>query len=150
VVGRRYIPIVLAALCLGSCSDHDEDPAIERVLRDARSAVLAGDGAHACRLLTPGGREHARAFDAGPGRAAASCEQVVRRRQALAERDPESSWPEDLRDADIEVLSVDGDRAQAELRVQDQFGTAIRWRIRLRKTGAGWRIDDSNAVPSGG
>jgi hypothetical protein len=128
-------------LGLAGCTDHDEDRAIERVLEDARRAVLAGDGARACRLLTPDGRQRARAFGSG------SCAEVVRARRARARRDPESSWPDELREADFEVLSADGDRAQAEMRVQDLFGTAIRWRIQLRATSAGWRIDDSNAVP---
>lgn len=135
---------MVAVLCLGGCTDHSEDRAIEQVLEDARGALLAGNGARACRLLTAHGREQAPAFGAG------SCEEIVRVQRTLAERDPESHWPRDLREADLEVLSVTDDRAQAELRVQDQFGTAIRWRIQLRKTGAGWRIDDSNAVPTGG
>jgi hypothetical protein len=130
-------------LGLAGCADHDEDRAIERVLKDARRAVLAGDGMRACGLLTPHGQQQARAFGTG------SCAEVVRRWRARARRDPESSWPEDLREADFEVLSVDGDRAQAELRVQDLLGTAIRWRIKLRRTGPGWLIDDSNAVAAG-
>jgi hypothetical protein len=144
VSGRRYIAPVVAVLCLGSCTDHSEDRAVEQVLKDARRAVLAGDGARACRLLTSHGRQQALAFGAG------SCEAIVRDQRALAVRDPESTWPKDLRDADLEVLSVSDGRAQAELRVQDQFGTATRWRIQLRSTSAGWRIDDSNAVPTGG
>jgi len=140
--------LLLAVVVLGGCSEHGEDRAIERVLRDARRAVLAGDGARACRLLTPHGRQQAFAFGSGLARPPRSCAEVVRARRARARRDPESSWPEDLREADFEVLSVDDDRARAELRVQDLFGTATRWRIELRRTGAGWRIDDSNAVPS--
>jgi hypothetical protein len=112
------------------------------VLNDARRALLAGDGPGACRLLTPHGRRRARAFGRG------SCADVVRSNRALARRDPEVAWPDELRDADFEVLSAGDDRAQAELRVQDLLGTAARWRIQLRRTSAGWRIDDSNAVPS--
>jgi hypothetical protein len=140
---RRSIPLALAWLCLAGCADHDEDRAIERVLKDARRALLAGDGERACRLLTPDGRQRARAFGSG------SCEEVVHARRARARRERESSWPDDLREADFEVLSVSDGRASAELRVQDLLGTAIRWRIQLRRTSAGWRIDDSNAVPRG-
>jgi hypothetical protein len=133
---------VLALLVLGGCTDSDDDRAVERVVNEARRAVLAGDGPGACRLLTPHGRKQARAFGRG------TCAEVVRARRALAARDPESTWREELRDADVEVLSADADRAQVELRVQDLLGTAARWRIQLRRTSAGWRIDDSNVVPS--
>jgi hypothetical protein len=144
VRARRYIAAAVAVLCLGGCTDHSEDRAIEQVLKDARAALLAGNGARACRLLTAHGREQASAFGAG------SCEEIVRDQRRRAERDPDSHLEQDLREADLEVLSVTDGRAQTELRVQDQFGTAIRWRIQLRKTGAGWRIDDSNAVPTAG
>jgi hypothetical protein len=145
------IALLLAVLCLAACTDHDQDRAIERVLHDARRAVLAGDGSRACGLLTRHGRQRAIAFGAERlgERPPVSCEEIVRDRLALAERDPESSWPDDLREATLEVLSVNDGDAQAELRVQDPFGTAIRWRVRLRKTSAGWRINDSNAVPAG-
>jgi hypothetical protein len=148
VTSRRHIAAALAVLCLGGCTEHDEDPAIEAVLGDARRAVLAGDGPRACRLLTPHGRRRALAFGAELEPAPASCEEVVRTRRALARRDPASSWPEDLSDATFEVLSMSNGRAQVEMRVHDLFGVAIRWRIQLHKTGAGWRIDDSNAVPA--
>jgi hypothetical protein len=96
----------------------------------------------------------ARAFGAelsAPGSAhPSSCEELVRSQRALARRDPRSSWPDDLRDANLEVLSASDAGAQVELRVQDLLGTAIRWRLQLRKTPAGWRIDDSNAIPVGG
>jgi hypothetical protein len=153
VAHRRHIGAALAALCLAGCSEHDQDPAIQRVLNDAREAVLAGDGARACRLLTAHGRERALTFGEGlTGRVGKgpprSCPEVVRALLTQAERDPESRWPDDLRDADVEVLSANGERGQAEVRVQDPVGTASRWRVQLRKTRAGWRIDDSNAVPS--
>jgi hypothetical protein len=151
---RRHIALALAALLLGACGGHDEDDAIMGVLRDARSAVLAGDGPGACRLLTANGRRRALAFGAelaahGDSRPS-SCEKLVRRERELAQRDPRSSWPDDLREADFEVLSASDGRAQVEMRVQDLLGTAIRWRVQLRKTSAGWRIDDSNAIPVGG
>jgi hypothetical protein len=151
---RCHIALALAALWLGACGGHEEDDAILGVLHDARRAVLAGDGPGACRLLTANGRRRALAFGAelaAPGDSPpSSCEDLVRSRRALARRDPSSSWPDDLRKADLEVLSVSDGRAQAELRVQDLLGTAIRWRLQLRKTPAGWRIDDSNAMPVGG
>ena len=139
---RRQIALLLALVGLVGCTEHDEDRAIEGVLKDARRAVLAGDGQRACALLTRHGRQEARAFGTG------SCEEVLRARLAAARGDPRSRWPDDLRDATFEVLSAGDGQARAELRVQDVFGTAIRWRIQLRKTSAGWRIDDSNAVPS--
>ena len=143
---RCYIALALAALCLGTCGGHDEDDAILDVLHDARTAVLAGDGPAACRLLTAHGRRRALAFSAELGTPGdplpSSCEELVRSQRALARRDPSSSWPDDLTEADFEVLSVSDGRAQAELRVQDLLGTAIRWRVQLRKTAAGWRIDD--------
>ena len=151
---RCHIALALAALCLGGCGGHEEDDAILSVLHDARRAVLAGDGSAACRLLTTHGRRRALAFGAelgAPGGAqAGSCEELVRSQRALARREPSSSWPDDLRDANLEVLSVSDGRAQAELRVQDLLGTAIRWRLQLLKTDSGWRIDDSNAIPVGG
>ena len=148
---RCHIALALAALCLGACGGHEEDDAIMEVLHDARSAVLAGDGSGACRLLTAQGRRRALAFGAelgAPGDPQPnSCENLVRSQRALARRDPSSSWPDDLRDANFEVLSASDAKAQAEMRVQDLLGTAIRWRVQLRKTAAGWRIDDSNAIP---
>jgi hypothetical protein len=138
--------LLVAILGLGGCTDHGEDRSVERVLKEARRAVLAGDGARACRLLTHNGRRRALAFGAGLARPPGSCKDVVRMRWALAQRDPESSWPEDLREATFEVLSVDGRRARAEMRVEDLFGTASRWRIQLRRTRAGWRVDDSTAL----
>jgi hypothetical protein len=148
---RCHIALALTALCLGACGGHEDDDAIVRVLHDARSAVLAGDGSGACRLLTAHGRRRALAFGAELGTPGdpqpSSCEELVRSQRALARRDPSSSWPDDLGDATFEVLSASDAHAQAEMRVQDLLGTAIRWRVQLRKTAAGWRIDDSNAIP---
>jgi hypothetical protein len=151
---RCQIVLALTALCLAACGGHGEDDAIMEVLHDARSAVLAGDGPGACRLLTANGRRRALDFGVEPAASGdsrpGSCEELVRSRRALARRDPDSSWPDDLREADFEVLSVSDGGAQVEMRVQDLLGTAIRWRVQLRNTPAGWRIDDSNAIPVGG
>jgi hypothetical protein len=45
------------------------------------------------------------------------------------------------------VVSINNDTAQVRLQVPGAYGPTIEFS--LRKTAHGWRIDDSDAVPTG-
>jgi hypothetical protein len=105
-------------------------------MEDARTAVREGDGEGACGLLTDHGRERGLAYAD-----VATCEATVREMRRL---DPSSI--EDLARATFSVASIDGDRATVRLRAPD---AGPDYGFTLVNTGAGWRIDDSDAVPQG-
>jgi hypothetical protein len=69
-----------------------------------------------------------------------TCEDVLRREAR------EVGIPRrDLRLARFVIVSIKGPRATVRLTVPD--GATVSFK--LRKTGAGWRIDDSDAIPDG-
>jgi hypothetical protein len=130
-----------------------------RVMEDGRTALLAGDGQAACRLPTRHGRRRALGFqvDFAPTGTPVptkrrgvpqTCEQIVRaesKREHLADVGP--SWTPDLKAAKFNVVSIINDTAQVRLEVPGAYGPTIEFS--LRKTAHGWRIDDSDAVPTG-
>jgi hypothetical protein len=114
----------------------DDREAVLVVMEDAQTAVRERDEAAACRLLTDRGRQRVLGFGD-----ASTCEAVVRE---LPERDPPSI--EDVEDATAEIESIDGDRAIVRVKGP---GDDQDYDVTLVKTDAGWRIDDSDAVPQG-
>jgi hypothetical protein len=137
----------------------DERAAVLRVMGTARNALLAGDGDGACRLLTRHAQQRVLGFQVdflptgtpvptmrrGVPR---TCEQMVRaqwRVEHLPDVDP--SWTPDLKAAEFGVVSLSGDNARVRLTVPGAYGPTVDFS--LLKTAQGWRIDDSDAVPSG-
>jgi hypothetical protein len=131
----------------------DDRAVVLRVMESARSAVLAGDAETACGLLTPHARERLLGFQVDflptgapvpsdrPG-VPQTCEEMM---GALRQEDPWSV--RDLRAAEFEVRAYAGDQARVRLKVPEDYGPTVKfWLIRTRQ---GWRIDDSDAVPSG-
>ena len=155
----------LLALPLSACGEAGEEkprpagaqrpPSDERAIletmRSARDAVLAGDAQTACALLTPQGRELAvrvvRYSEEGTvlprsPRSQRACERVLEPELARA-RQPglDVGWLSDLRRSSFTVLGVRGSRARARLTVEEPYVPP--YLLVLRKTPAGWRIDDA-------
>jgi hypothetical protein len=59
----------------------------------------------------------------------------------------DQSWTPDLRAAKFKVVSINGGNAHVRLEVPGAYGPIVEFS--LSKTAHGWRIDDSDAVPSG-
>ena len=137
----------------------DERSAVLQVMEAGRTALLAGDGQAACRLLTTDGRTRALGFqvDFAPTGTPVpttrrgvpqTCEQIVRaesKREHLPDVGP--SWTPDLKAAKFHVVSINHDTARVRLEVPGAYGPTIEFS--LRKMAHGWRIDDSDAVPAG-
>jgi hypothetical protein len=137
----------------------NERGAVLRVMEAGRSALLAGDAQTACRLLTTHGRTRALGFqvDFAPSGTPVptkrrgvpqTCEQILRaesKREHLP--DVDQSWTPDLKAAKFSVVSINNDNARVRLEVPGAYGPTVEFS--LRKTAHGWRIDDSDAVPSG-
>ena len=116
-----------------------------------------------CALLTPHGRQRTLTFKvdfdrygsipADSPRLPQTCAQVISREwqevhranQSLATRGA-ISWPGDLRRSTLSVVSVGGGRAKVKVRADRNGAELLFW---LRRTASGWRIDDSDGVPSG-
>jgi hypothetical protein len=140
---------VLALLLLG-CGDDDREDVLA-VMEDARAALVDGDAETACGLLTPHARERTLEYqvDFLPEGTPVpterhgvpqTCEEIF---VAVRKLDPSSV--EDAAAARFSVESIDGDRASVRL----DAGGGATVDFALAKTGDGWRIDDSEAVPSG-
>jgi hypothetical protein len=124
------------------------------VLESARRALLNDRSHEACGLLTAHGRDRVLGFQvdfaregtrvpSSDPRLPQTCEAVIER-----ERDDASEWIDDLRRVRFSVVSIRGSTAHAKLKVLKPYGPVIEFS--LRKTPAGWRIDDSsNGVPVG-
>jgi hypothetical protein len=137
----------------------DERAAVLRVMEDARGALLADDGDGACRLLTGHGQQRVLGFQVEflptgtpvPAKRRGvpqTCEQMVRAQWRVEHLpDFEPSWTRDLKVAKFEVVSLSGDNARVRLTVPGAYGPTFDFS--LLKTAQGWRIDDSDAVPSG-
>jgi hypothetical protein len=130
-----------------------------RVVEAGRRALLDGDGERACRLLTPRARRRALAFQVDfvpegtpiPTKRRGvpqTCEQIVRAEwKAEHEEGADPSWTPDLRAAKFRVVSLRGARARVRLEVPEAYGPTVSFS--LVRTQRGWRIDDSDAIPSG-
>jgi hypothetical protein len=145
----------------GDAAEQGEDDrgAVLRVMDAGRTALLAGDGRAACRVLSAQGRTRALGFqvDFAPTGTPVpterrgvpqTCEEIVRaewKREHLPDID--QSWTPDLRAARFDVVAIDADDARVRLEVPGAYGPTVEFS--LSKTAQGWRIDDSDAVPSG-
>jgi hypothetical protein len=137
----------------------DERGAVLRVMEAGRAALLAGDAQTACGLLTAHGRTRALGFqvDFAPSGTPVptkrrgvpqTCEQILRAESKLEHlADVDQSWTPDLKAAKFHVVSINNESARVRLRVPGAYGPTVEFS--LRKTARGWRIDDSDAVPSG-
>jgi len=151
---------ILAALEGGCGGDGDEKHEVVDVLKETRDAVLAGDGRGACARMTPHARRRTLQLP-GAGytdterspRPPRGCPQVIARVSAdgrehrAATRTPaivdEAAWHRDAPKATFEVTDVSGDRAAASVEVD---GSDAGIRIRLRRTGGSWLIDDADGI----
>lgn len=112
----------------------------------------------ACALLTPHGRRRVLGFNVDydeeggippdSPRLPQTCEQLARRELATDRfdrggRDPGPGWVAGMRRVRFVVTKASGTHAT----VTATGGSGAR--LELVKTSAGWRIDDSNAIPSG-
>jgi hypothetical protein len=151
---RRPTVLALAVAAAVSAGCGDDRDAVLEVMETGRKALLAGDARTACGLLSDHGRRRVLEFQvdfaetgtpvptAEPG-VPRTCEAILRAERRLA-RD---SWEPDVRQARFRVASIDGDRAGVVLEVPEPYGPRVAFT--LVKTDDGWRIHDSNAVPSG-
>ena len=139
----------VAATWLAGCGPADERAAVLDVMEAGRSALLAGDADAACALLTSHARDRAPAFiSSDPAEAAQSCEAVLRAVWEEEHRpDATPTWSRDLEAARFTVARLGEQTARVRLEVPVAYGPVIRFS--LRKEGSEWRIDDSDAVPSG-
>lgn len=158
VPARNALPAVAAvcalALSAGGCggSDHrsDDTRALRKLANGARADLLAGRAAAFCARLTPAGRARSLGFrvdfDHRPPR---TCEEVVRRERAVstARPDVDVAWPGQLRAARVRVGKVRSGVAHLDLVLPGHSDSLAGFTA--RKTSAGWRLDDSNAIPVG-
>jgi hypothetical protein len=150
---RPTVLAVAAALAAAAGCGDDRDAVLE-VMEDGRKALLAGDGRAACALLSEHGRRRVLEFQVDfaetgtpvptdqPG-VPQTCEAILRAESKGARE----SWKPDLEQARFRVTSIEGDRARVSLTGREPY--AARVEFSLVKTADGWRIDDSDAVPSG-
>lgn len=149
---------VLACGCGGG--DDDEKRRISTVLEQTRDAVLAGDGRAACARMTPNARRKVLQLP-GEGytdtvsdpRPPRGCAQVIARVSADGREHragtrgyavvDEEAWHRDAPRATFEVTDVSGDRAEARVEVE---GAEPNIRIRLRRSGGEWLIDDADGI----
>ena len=148
---------VLAALaaCGGSAAGGDR-AAVLRVMARGRAALLHDDPGAACRLLTPHARRRVLGFQVDflpegapvPSRRRGvprTCEQLARAEfKSDHQADVDPSWTPDLRRARFQVVSLGAGKAHVRVRTP---GPAVE--VWLLETPDGWRIDDSDVVPSG-
>jgi hypothetical protein len=159
----RSAALAVAVIALGACGSEahdapegDERGAVLRVMENARNALLDGDGEGACGLLTEHARRRVLEFQvdflpAGtpvPTRRRGvpqTCADMARAQWRLEQRD--RSWSRDLTAAEFEVSELAGEDARVRLKVPGEFGPEVGFSV--VKTADGWRIDDSDGVPSG-
>lgn len=156
-----------AALVVAACGNGgstspsrpgNDRQAIVAMMQHAAAALLAGQAKDACSLLTEHARRrvlgfrvdynHEGAIPADDPRLPQTCEAVLtRERKTARESGGAISWPRDLRRARFVVRDVTGGRAHVALKVKQPYGPVVNFSV--VKTPDGWRIDDSDGVPSG-
>jgi hypothetical protein len=127
--------IVLAALA-GCGGDDAAGGSPVDTMEKARTAFLDKDAEAACALLTDHGRQQALAFAEKD-----TCEENFRAEVI----DRTSLMRQQVEQAKFKVTQQEGDRATVKL----TSGPYIDIDIELVNADDGWRIDDSEAVPSG-
>ncbi len=138
---RRFaLSAILLALVLSACggaSRQTPEQQIVRVLHAYLTAQLSGDGITACGLLTPSAQRQLSAIvlkaAGGMLRQPPSCQEAVRLASVAAPR----KLLDALRVARIEHVSVQGNRASAQIADGGQFRPQ---KVSLERTGGGWRI----------
>lgn len=156
------IVLMLASVpagCGSSSSAGDDRSAIQRVLEDARGALLRNDGHAVCNLLTVHGRRRSLGYqvDYAPVGTRVpttrrgvprTCEDLVDREWRAEHRaNVDQSWIPDLRRTKFVLVKLGRSHARVELRGP---GPSIPPQtLTLVKTSVGWRVDDFSAVPSG-
>jgi hypothetical protein len=145
---------LLAAATAGCGDDSRERDAVLRVVDRARDALAAGRAHDFCALLTPHGRARSLEFrvdfdhDGGlppsSPRVPQTCEQIVDRERRLDRG--EHGFFDAARTATFRVRELGDSRATVRGHAR---GGSYETTLRLRKTAAGWRIDDSSGIPTG-
>jgi hypothetical protein len=132
IVSRFAIcALVCAAVVLGACGGEGDGPGPDTAVRDYYAALLAGDGARACSLLTDG-LERDISASRGASAAGGECRDVL----ALAIGLNPDREGDDLASLRVDV-STDGDRASARLA---NPLTGKRETLRVERVDGKWRI----------
>ena len=152
------VAALAAAAALGGCGDGDEKRRVVDVLEQTRDDVLAGDGRSACTRMTARARRLVLQLP-GEGytdparypRPPRGCAEVIERVSADSREHQaavsgvaiveEADWRRAAPDAEFEVTDVSDEQATAEIE-----GTDPKVRIRLRKAGGAWLIDDAEGI----
>jgi hypothetical protein len=147
------VPVLAALAACGGAPRDDDRASVLRVVAQGRTALLHDDAAAACRLLTPHARRRVLGFQGdfrpeGSSRRRGvprTCEQIAHAEfESDHQANVDPSWTPDVRRARFEVVSLRSDRAR--IRVHTPAPPVD---LELVKTPDGWRIDDSDVVPSG-
>jgi hypothetical protein len=145
--------------CGGGDGDAGEKVADEQAILDVmekgRQALLSGDAAAACRLLTDHARERTLQYQVDfleegtpvpstDPRAPQSCEAMV----PAVLHELGSPLKSTIDDVKFDVISIDEGEGTATVAAQEGTYSEATFRL-LDVPDEGWRIDDSNDVPSG-
>jgi hypothetical protein len=136
----------------GTVSD---ERAILKVMEEGRDALLKGDAGAACMLLTDHGRERTLQYQvdfleegtrvpSSDPRAPQSCEAMV----PAVLHELGSPLKSTIKDVKFNVVSIDESEGEATVSAQEGNYAEATFRL-LEIPDQGWRIDDSNDVPSG-
>jgi hypothetical protein len=111
----------VASLAVGCGGDSEGEPAsgsdreqVEAVARDYLEALIAGDGERTCAHLTAAAQEQVKTWTDS-----SSCEDGVARAGASIEERAGDDASDRLRDVEIEKVTVDGDKAEAQVETGD-------------------------------
>jgi hypothetical protein len=136
----------------GTVSDRQE---ILSVMEEGRDALLKRDGGAACRLLTDHGRDRTLQYQVDfleegtrvpstDPQAPQTCESMV----PAVLNELGSPLRSTIENVEFQVVSIDGDDGEATVAaLKDNYNEAT-FNL-LKDPDEGWRIDDSNDVPSG-
>lgn len=135
VVGLAYQAVVVvvvgaAALGLGSCQGHDDEPDVAAAVSEFQAAFERHDWQGMCARLTRAGRSQASALAHGRPD---TCAQDVREALAVVEAGRGIERREAVRVVDVDV---EGDRAEAIVAVDDRQAA-----VPLARESGTWRID---------
>lgn len=141
------VAVVLAALLAGCGStDTTEADRVTATIQDYLRLQSDGDAGKACALLTAGGRQQLTTFVAGQARlsgllaGALTCDRAIALVRLVAGQD----LLQQLRDAKVENVTVDGTSARADVVGAGRIGRRV---VRLQLVEGQWRIQ---AVPGVG
>ena len=125
----RTITALLVAVSLvfaAGCGGSEEDKA-KSAVEDYLKAVTKGDGDKACSLITEQTKKNIE-------RGERKCGETV----SALNKGPGRAVLKPYEDAKVENVKVNGDRATADIKVNDQTQ-----KVNLRKEGGDWKLDST-------